>query len=555
MKCRALLLLPWVVLCHCRPAPEAVPPVAPAVPLLKEGLSPHFLTVSSRLEVGGASFSYLEADASSDLLISMLSQALDAMPAEEKAQLAPNFSPAKLLALFGLDSVHAAGSSSRRLGDRRQHSRAYAYTPAGRAGLLALTGGPAEPMLLRQYAVSGTDLALEFPLRPKDWFAQAWSTVVEMTTATQRAGLEAGLAEPVPGTGLSVRELAEQLDLRVALFVSLKPDQQTPLPGSPVPLPGMDAALVLDRLGPLLPALQQQLSVLPPALFMRREEAGVLTVQMNQPAMPAPLDYQPTLRLEGERLILATRPAHLAALLSREGRLATEAEFAAAWSGLPEQANGGVYVSARFMSTVMDGIHQALRAQPTAKDARTQQALNGIMDKLGKNFAVAQAFAYANEKDGIFAAANTLYAGSSMGALSKITSVAIAASLAVPAFQVIQDKAAQLKAGTRARQLGLALQQYAAEHEGRYPASLQTLVTENHLTETDLLRHETSGLPWLYDGGVTQAAAPTEVILLAAPVPSRSGVGRQTRLVVFRDLRTLEIPEQEFQQRKSPGLR
>ena len=555
MKCRALLLLPSVLLCQCRPAPEASPPVVPAVTLLKEGLSPHFLTVSSRLEVGGASFSYLEADDSSDLLVSMLSQALDAMPAEEKAQLAPNFSPAKLLALFGLDSIHAAGSSSRRLGDGRQHARAYAYTPAGRTGLLALTGGPAEPMLLRQYAAAGTDFALEFPLRPKDWFAQAWSTVVEMTTATQRAGLEASLAEPVPGTGLSVRELAEQLDLRVALLVSLKPDQQTPLPGSPLTLPGLDAALILDRLGPLLPALQQQLSVLPPALFTRREEAGVLTVQMNQPAMPAPLDYQPTLRLEGERLILATRPAHLAALLSREGRLATEAEFTAAWRGLPEQANGGGYVSARFMTTVMDGIHQALKAQPTAKDARTQQALTGIMDKLGKNVAVAQAFAYANEKDGIFAATNTLYAGSSMGALSKITSVAIAASLAVPAFQVIQDKAAQIRAGTRARQLGLALQQYAAEHEGRYPASLQTLVTENHLTETDLLRHETSGLPWLYDGGVTQAAAPAEVILLAAPVPSRGGVGRQTRLVVFRDLRVLEIPEQEFQQRKSPGLR
>ncbi len=561
MKNRALLLLPLVFV-QCQRAPEPTPsePVRPSVTLLDEGLSPHFLTVASRLEVGGASFSYLETGETASLLTSFLDQMFEAMPAEERAKLPPNFSMKKIMALFGFDALKAAGSSSRALPGGRHHARAFTYTPEGRSGLLALAGGQAEPLLTRQYAAQDTDLALEFPLRLKDWFAEAWATLMEIAPQEQRAGIESGASEKIPGVNLSAREIAEQLDLRLALLASLRPEQQVPLPGAPIPLPGIDAALVIDRLGPLQRPLKDQLAALPPGPFESSEQDGVFTLRMSQPAMPSPMDFQPILRLHlaEDRLILATRPAYLEALLAEAGKLTATPEFTSAWTGLPAEGNGCLYLSSRFMTTLMDSIKQAAQSQPaSASNESFQKALLGVIDTIGKDLAAPQAFAYANEKDGILAAANSSLGGTQLGSLSGITTLSILASLAVPTFNAVQHRANQTKATSQARQIGIALKAYAADHEGRYPANLNVLIDDGLLDNVSLLlmRDSTSGesLPWLYNSTLTDTSPP-DAILLAAPAPHKLPSGKPTRLVVFNDLTTQSLPEQDFQTRKDSNL-
>ncbi len=568
MKTRLLLTLFVIALVQCNrsgepPQVEVAPasPARPSVDILSEGLSPHFLTVASRLDVGGASFSYLETDASTDLISSLIEQVIEAMPAEEKANMPPNFSFKKIMALIGFDSIKAAGSSSRALPGGRHHARAFAYTPQGRSGLLSSVGGPAETLLTLQYAVLDTDLAIEFPLRTKDWFAEAWSTIMQMAPDEQRQLMEANLKEPIPGINATVRAVGDHLDMRLAVFASLRPDQQIPLPGTSMPTPGFDAALIFDRLGPLREGFTALLDMLPPGMFQSSEENGILSVRMSEPAMPPPMDYQPCLQLHlaEERLIVATRPAYLDALLGDTDKLTGKPEFAAAWTGLPEEGNGCLYVSSRFMLTLMDGIKQAIQAQPKAGASDSgQKAVLGIIDSLGKDLAAPQAFAYANEKDGILAAANSSLGGAQLGSLSGISTLAIVASIAVPAFSKIQHLDHEATAISSARQLGIALKAYAADHNGSYPPQLADLITEDILPDESVLLFKdpssSQELPWLYNATLTDTS-PGDAILLAAPTPNGLPSGKQTRVVVFNDLTTQSLPEETFQQRKDDNLR
>ena len=567
MKLHLVLLLTVAVLTQCQRSDNAVPaaaptqPARPSVELLSEGLSPHFLTVASRLEVGGASFSYLETEAASDLLSRLAEQVIATLPAEEKAKMPPNFSFKKVMDLFGFAAIKAAGSSSRALPGGRHHARAFAFTPQGRSGLLSLTGGPAETLLTRRYAVLDTDLAIEFPLRTKDWFAQAWGTYMEMAPADQKPMIEAGTSEKIPGLNLTVRELGENLDLRLALLASLRPEQQTALPGAPVPLPGLDMAIILDRLGPLLPVVQEQLRALPSGMFQVSEANGLLSVRMSEPAMPAPMDFQPCLQLHlaDARAVIATRPAYLDAVLAETDKLVAKPEFTSAWGGLPEQGNGCLYLSSRFMITLMDGLKKGIESQPAQGPADSgQRAVLGLIDNLGKEFAAPQAFAYANEKDGLFAAANSSVGGAQLGSLSGISALAIVASLAVPAFNQIQQKADQTQTQNRVRQLGMALKIHAADHNGTYPAQLADLVESGALEDESLLvfKDPADGeeKPWLYDASLNDSA-PGDAILLAAPVPSQRPAGKATRVVLFNDLSVQELPEARFQEQKSDALR
>lgn len=566
-RCLLTPLFAAVFLAQCNRAPETktpttAEPARPAVELVTAGVSPHFLAVASRLEVGGAAFSYLETDASTDLLSAIMEQIMEAMPAEDKAQMPPNFSFKKIMDLFGLGSIKAAGSSSRALNGGRHHARSFAYAPGGRGGLLSLTGGPAEKLLTRQFAAQDTDLALEFPLRLKDWFAEAWGTLIEMAPEEQRQIIEANASEKLPVINLSARELAEQLDLRLALLATLHPEQPIALPGAPMPLHGIDAALVIERLGPLKDVIKEQLGVLPGGAdgpFEISEQDGILSVRAREPVMPPPTDFQPVLQLHDaeDRLIVATRPAYLDALLAADGKLTQQPEFAEAWTGLPDEGNGCLFVSKRFMTALVDGIKQAVQSKSGPGDEAFGKAILGVIDTLGKDLTHPQAFAYANEKDGILAAANSSLPAQ-MNSMSGISTLAIIASIAAPAFSATQDKANQIKAISAARQVGMALKAYAADKGGRYPAELSELITEDIIQDETLLfyQDDRSGesLPWLYNRTLTDDS-PASSILLAAPVPHRAPTGKQTRLVALNDLSASMIPEEEFQQQKDDNLR
>lgn len=546
-------------LSQCNKEPTADADSGDGLALVTEGVSPHFQAVASRLEAGGASFTYAEEGEVMDLVSTLLEEVVKAMPEEEKAKMPAGFSIKKVFSLLGLDSIKASGMSSRKLPDGVNHSRSFIYTPEGRRGLLTLSGGPAEPFLVTSLAAQNTDLALEFPLHLKDLFAQAWPMLMEYTPKEQLAMVEAMASAPQPPLGISYKEMAEKTSLRLALIATINPGQSIAAPGAPMPLPGMDAAIIIDKLGWLRDVLKQQFlpMLLQPDSPVELLSKGAVTVgRFKAPMGPAPMDFQPTFSLEDEagRLVIATRPGYLDAL-SKAPKLAEQAEFTAAWKGLPKEGNGCAYASRRFMSTLMDGIKDAASSSPVAdKDAAI---VGKMMSLLGKYARSSMAVAYANQPDGILTVSNTSLPMASPSSISSITTMAVLSSLAMPMFTSVQQQGNQAKLLTNGRQVLVAIKIYAGENGGKYPATLQELVTSGALQDAELLTlAKTAGMekePWLYDRTLTDAA-PGISMVLAAPFTIKSG-GKETRLVIRNDGRAETIAEADFQRAKDYNLR
>lgn len=126
----------------------------------------------------------------------------------------------------------------------------------------------------------------------------------------------------------------------------------------------------------------------------------------------------------------------------------------------------------------------------------------------------------------------------------------VAASAAMPAYQGVQSQARLKQQQATLQQHILACRVYAADHEGRFPASLDELYPE-YVDVEDLLSmtHPAHGesAPYLYRPGLTDTAALDEV-LVATPWP----VNRKH--VIGRVGGTVEIVSEEVFQEQWAGL-
>ncbi|NLT71541.1 MAG: DUF4190 domain-containing protein [Verrucomicrobiaceae bacterium] len=127
-------------------------------------------------------------------------------------------------------------------------------------------------------------------------------------------------------------------------------------------------------------------------------------------------------------------------------------------------------------------------------------------------------------------------AGIVTGSVGVFTGILILASLAMPAYNGVQHRAATAREMMGMQQVMLACRTYAADHDGRFPASLAVLA-EGASPESALA----SGSSILYRPGFTETSAPSE-ILLASPVPRRD-----KRIVGFSGGNIEVIPEARFQ--------
>ncbi len=114
-------------------------------------------------------------------------------------------------------------------------------------------------------------------------------------------------------------------------------------------------------------------------------------------------------------------------------------------------------------------------------------------------------------------------AGLVMGYLGfALIGVAVLAAMAVPVFTSVQEKAYQAKAMNNARQLIVGLKQYANDHDGVLPPSLEELYAEKILADRQLLEYPgPRSLPdhsqaWEYRGaGVKDSSNSTAIVLIS----------------------------------------
>ncbi len=516
------------------------------------------MKVMSHLEVGGSSLGYQEQSSIWASLSSFFDGALAKLPAEQKKDVPPNLSFAKLFDVMGLDQVKAVGSSVRALPSGQSHLTTFALTPEGRKGLMTLSGGPAEPLLLHAVSPKGTDLVLEFPLHTKDAAKAFLEHVRPLMPKAEQAKMDESLKTPIPVLGLSSGELIERLAARVALVARLNPEQQLPAGDSGVTLPGIDAALVIERIGWLLEPLSQQfLPVLKNggAPVDLKEEGNAVIITFKAPVGPEPMDFQPCLHWDKttDRVIIATRPSFLKALLDPADKLAKTPAFEGEWQGLPAAGNGALYVSTRLQQTLLDTIPQAMKKSGNSS-ATDLEMIKTVLVWVKPYTAHAQCFTQANLADGTLGAANTTLPVSQSSALATITTISILSSLAVPTFNVMGDMSKQTKVAGDARQVGIALKLYASDKgQGKYPKKLSTLVLEGMLPDDSLLFAEDplskEPVTWLYDATVTEDS-PADAIILATPFIYRG----DKRVILQNDGSSLVIKEEEFEERRKETL-
>ena len=98
-----------------------------------------------------------------------------------------------------------------------------------------------------------------------------------------------------------------------------------------------------------------------------------------------------------------------------------------------------------------------------------------------------------------------------------ILPAAIAASVAIPAFTGVQERALQTKALTNAKQICLACKQYAIDHNGDYPPSLDALfptyLTDRSVLASPFMPGVPEGYLYCYTPGLKQTDAPDTVVL------------------------------------------
>lgn len=549
-------LIPALALCSLS---TSLLPAAEPLTVITEGASPYFMNVVSHLEVGGAALSYHEQSSLWMSLGKWVDESLAKMPAEQRKDMPVNLSVAELFKVAGLDRIKAVGSSARTLPSGPTHLTSFAAIPEGRAGLLTLAGGKAEPLLLHALAPKGTDLVLEFPLHTKDAARPLLDHVRPLMPARQRSDMDKQLNTAIPILGISNQELLEKLAARAAWIVRLDPEQQLPAGSFGVALPGMDSALVIERAGWLLEPLKQQLL---PAIkgggapVEVKEEGEVLTISFKGAMGPGPMDFQPCLRYDkaADRLIIASRTSFLAALLDPSDKLAKTPEFEAGWQGMPAEGNSAAFVSLRLQQALLGLIPQIMKEQKAGKDELA--FVESILGWVKPYAAHPQAFCQVNLADGTQSYANTTLPLTQPSTLTTITAISILSSLAVPTFNVIQDMSKQTQMSNNGRQVVMALKIYANDNGGSYPAKLSKLMSEDIIQDERVLTaidpKTSEQTAWLYDATLT-ASSPGDAIVLATPFTYRGKDGGK-RVIVQNDGSALVIAEAEFQERRKDTL-
>ena len=515
-----------------------------AAPVIADGLSPSFRAVVSHLELGGCFFNYTEAGGT-PFLVTLFDEMLKVAPESERKQFPAGLSFSGIYSMLGLDGLEAVGSSSRQRADGAFHSRTFSYIPKGRTGLLGLAGGPAEKLLLNDFAPKDTDFAIEFPIHLKGVAAAAMPTVLKMLTPAEQLKMGRQMMEPLPGIGVSAKELFEKLDTRVGLFVRLDPAHKTKLDPDMPEFPMADAVVVVERVGWLLrevlPKLINEIERDPSVKVTK--DGPYLTIMSAQPMGQPPMDFQPVVRIDAkaDRIVAASRVSLLEKVLAGTDRIGDGDDFKAAWRDLPESGNAALYASSRLLQT-FSGLVEAAAQSEAGKTPSTTAAIQRIFELAKPILSHPQAVVVANEPDGILVASNASIAmGSS--SLPMISGVAMLSGFALPVFAEAQIKGRLTSDLIKVKQMTVALKMYASDHGGKYPETLAELVKGKYADESVIEFSDPVSeqrIPWIYNNKVVESS-PDNTILLAVPA-SRKG----SRAAAFKDLSARIITDDEF---------
>ena len=190
-------------------------------------------------------------------------------------------------------------------------------------------------------------------------------------------------------------------------------------------------------------------------------------------------------------------------------------------SGLPAQGNGFSVMTQAFMKVVHDFQKQAMASQKGG----ASPAQNEMLAKLLLSDTTADSYSVsAHVENGWLSVGKGPTGVGKVLAPLVLAPVAIAAGVALPVFNSVSEKGKSTKGLAQAKQIGLACKIYAADHDGKYPPSLDALGPEYLSTRTLLVSPFAPSDPmgYKYHAGLTDDMAP-DTILLEDKYPAPGG--------------------------------
>ena len=139
-------------------------------------------------------------------------------------------------------------------------------------------------------------------------------------------------------------------------------------------------------------------------------------------------------------------------------------------------------------------------------------------------------------------------AGLIMGYISvamTVVMIPIMAAIAIPTFNSVQEKAIEAKSRSHVQQILLLCKQYANDHDGSYPPTLETLVKEGLLTDEKILHcpmlKDDTQVGYEYFGAGAKDSADAEKVIVISKAANRAG----KRVVGYSDgsVKVMEVPE------------
>ena len=355
-------------------------------------------------------------------------------------------------------------------------------------------------------------------------------------------------SQPAGLPGLTIGQLVAKLDTRLTVIGRLRPEQRIELPDAPVDLPQFDLLIAFDNMAWLVEKLQAEM---PPEVAQGIEK-GDGFLRMPLPPMPpeTPL-FQPVIHFDivSGRLLVATSAKFADACIAGDGGLFAEASFKSAAKGLPEKGNSLVFFSPRIGEEFRHLIAAGMKSNPSASKQELDLGL-AMIEKMMPGLTGSYVAATSNLPDGVLSVSNSP-GGGGIGAAG-VSAVAIAASISVPVFSSIQQKAKQNKELQMLRQCGLALRVWAGDNEGQYPAQIdqEDVVADVGTDQIFRFAHPQTGevkRP-LYVAGLSDSS-PASYVVIASP-----WIVDGERAVVYADGSAQIVDERLFEEQLAKTL-
>jgi len=446
-----------------------------------ENRNENFAPTAAHLDLGGDYYMYSDVSKRIDGLAPALEGIIDLAMMETPF---PNFSidTEATLDELGLNNLGGMGASSYQLDNGLYLNKTFIQFQDGPQGIFRLIGAEPEPFRVLDYAPAGSDLVASFSFKGTELISLAESFSSRLGGESMAKTLENALAQPVPQTDLTLREVAERANTQAALILDLDTEKRMPVPipeVSRLELPETHAAIILAGQGWIFDSM-----VPPPMQNMVNEQEDYSTLPVMPGGNPGPEFFQPVaVKInDGEDLMIATSPAFLEKLLDGN-RLRDSEAFTSARRDIAMEGNAITYTSTELYEEVSQLIDTARTAVPPQ--------MSFVFDFYGMLFPILRGevpptslLGVARVTDeGIFShgtALNTAQFINSGG--SQIVVVGLLAAMAIPAFEEVRASSRESAITSNLRQVASAGLQYLLE-EGEDSVAAPTLVEKGYFSQ------------------------------------------------------------------------